>query len=574
MNSDFDTRATSLNQRDTTRSVRSILLNVLSLINGVTRRRRNGWQKISQWLALGLAIALSLIVWSSMAIAQDQIETAPIVLDGQQLFEVTSFESNSASERAEWINYLLASFAESDAPISVAVEQRGQTHSIIVNNRHLLSVTQQDAELSGLVGMTPQRQARLWAQEIEAALEQSRRERTVQYRNRAIAFSLGTIAVVGLAHWGLGRLKRRFMGEIEHSTSPDSFPPLRSSRALNLLLDLILVLLRIGIWIGAVLYIMNLFPVSRTWSYTVARRLRDSFVSPAIPIGDNVYSITQLFVLIGLIFGLIIAAGLVTNLLRSRILQMAGISSGAQAVIAALTRYTLIAVGLVVLLQIWGLDLSSLTLLASALGVGIGFGLQDIARDFGSGLVLLFERPVQVGDFIEVGEFMGTVDRIGARSTNIKTLSQVSVIVPNSYFLENQVINWSHDNPLSRISIPVGVSYKSDPEAVRKILLEAGRSHQHVVATPIPQVFFKGFGDSSIDFELLVWIVEPNLQPIIKSDLYFEIFKLLAQHHIEIPFPQRDLHVRSGNLPVELINGSHPYKNGQFDAQGRIDEPE
>jgi small-conductance mechanosensitive channel len=90
----------------------------------------------------------------------------------------------------------------------------------------------------------------------------------------------------------------------------------------------------------------------------------------------------------------------------------------------------------------------------------------------------------------------------------------------------------------------------------------------------MPQVFFKGFGDSSLDFELLVWIVEPNLQPIIKSDLYFEIFKLLAQHHIEIPFPQRDLHVRSGNLPVELMGGSRPHKNGQFDAQGRMDEPE
>ena len=147
---------------------------------------------------------------------------------------------------------------------------------------------------------------------------------------------------------------------------------------------------------------------------------------------------------------------------------------------------------------------------------------------------------------------MGTVNRIGARSTHIKTLDQISVIVPNSYFLENQVINWSHENPLSRIAIPVGVAYSADPEVVRQVLLEAGKAQSSVVDMPPPQVFFRGFGDSALNFDLLVWIMEPNRHPTIKSDLYFSIFKRLADKQIEIPFPQRDLHIRTGALPARL----------------------
>ncbi len=512
------------------------------------------WMRFGRWLVLGMAIALSIMVWGQGAIAQDKAETAPVVLDGHLLFDVTSFESESADSRADWINYRLSTLANSNQPVSVEVQTRNSTHSILLNDGRLLSVTQSDAANSQMAGVTPRRLARLWANEIESALEQARQERSLDYLQRSLIWAGLMIAGTSLIHWGLGRFKHRLVDESapsQQTNFDESAPP---SIVVSVFFNLILLLLRIGIWLGVAFFISNLFPFTRQWSYTLASQLINSFFSPIIPVGDNVYSVIQIVVLIGLLFVLVIGAGLVSNLLRSRILQMAGISSGAQAVIATLTRYTLIAIGMVVLLQIWGLDLSSLTLLASALGVGIGFGLQNIAKDFGSGLVLLFERPVQVGDFVEVGEFMGTVARIGARSTNIKTLSQVSVIVPNSYFLENQVINWSHDNPLSRIAIPVGVSYNSEPETVRKILLEAGQDHPDIVALPAPQVFFKGFGDSALNFELLVWLVEPNRQPIIKSDLYFSIFKLLRQHQIEIPFPQRDLHLRSGSLPVEMMH--------------------
>jgi small-conductance mechanosensitive channel len=184
--------------------------------------------------------------------------------------------------------------------------------------------------------------------------------------------------------------------------------------------------------------------------------------------------------------------------------------------------------------------------------VGIGFGLQDIAKNFGSGLVLVFERPIQVGDFVEVGTFQGTVERIGARSTIIRTLDQLSIIVPNSRFLEEEVINWNHDNPISRLHLPVHIAYGSDVELVRSLLLEAAKGQSGILSTPKPQVFLQGFGDNGLDLELLVWIAEPSKYVILKSELYFRLEALLRQHQIEIPFPQRDLRLRTGNLPIEL----------------------
>ena len=253
-----------------------------------------------------------------------------------------------------------------------------------------------------------------------------------------------------------------------------------------------------------------------------------------------------------LIVTLLILANVLANLLRSRVLVHTPINRGIQEAIAIVAKYTFISIGSIVLFQVWGFDLSSLTILASAIGVAIGFGFQDIAKNFGSGLVLLFERPIQVGDFVEVNEYMGTVEYIGARSTLIRTLDQVSIIVPNSRFLENEVINWSHHSPISRLHLPVGVSYHSDEQLVKTALLEAAEKHFEVLTSPPPQVFFLGFGDSAINFELLVWIKHPQKQAIIKSELYFAIKASFKNYQIEIPFPQQDLHFRSGKLPIQL----------------------
>ncbi len=502
-----------------------------------------------------------------VAQAEQDIETAAVVLDGQPLFEVTAFGGDTAQERADGISAKLTNAIDTAATVA----HTGATLSLVdaaeddVENEELLTVGKNDVRAFNRTeepDLLAEQIAARWTTTIETALEQARAERSPDFFRQALLQSLVAVMVAAIAYWWLRRIQRRVMAHPLQALQrllkqPESDNDQIRASLMRISASVALILARVAIWCAAILYVINLFPQTRDRSYEIFRAVRDSLFSPLFPLGDNTYSVTDLFILMGAFFGVFVGATVVTNVLRSRILNMAVISTGSQEAIATLTRYTLIIIGSVVVLQVWGLDLSSLTLIASALGVGIGFGFQNIAKDFGSGLILLFERPVQVGDFVEVGEFRGTVDRIGARSTNVKTLDQISIIVPNSYFLENQVINWSHENPLSRIAIPVGVSYDADPEHVRDVLIQAAEDHSGVVRHPKPQVFFQGFGDSSLDFLLLVWIVEPNRQPSIKSDLYFKVFALFKQESIEIPFPQRDLHLRSGNLPVDLTSNHH-----------------
>jgi small-conductance mechanosensitive channel len=260
----------------------------------------------------------------------------------------------------------------------------------------------------------------------------------------------------------------------------------------------------------------------------------------------------DLLVLLGLFTGLVILARTAKKLLRSRVLRLTGLSRGSQETVAQIATYGIIFFGTMVMLQLWGLDLSSLTIFASVVGVGIGLGLQGIAKEFISGLVLIFDRPIKVGDFVNVGEQMGTVERISVRSTEIRTLDEVSIIIPNSRFLESEVINWTHHSPISRLRIPVGVAYGSNLTLVRGALIDAAKEHADVLAEPAPKVFFIGMGESSLDFNLMVWIDEPRKQFRIKSDLYFRIEAILRHRGVEIPFPQRDLNVRSGSLPLEV----------------------
>ncbi|NES20162.1 MAG: mechanosensitive ion channel [Symploca sp. SIO3E6] len=271
-----------------------------------------------------------------------------------------------------------------------------------------------------------------------------------------------------------------------------------------------------------------------------------------MPLGDKSYSIVGVLIFLGLFAGLIFLARTAKTLLRSRLLHLTGLNRGTQETVAQIANYALIFFGTIVLLQLAGLDLSSLTIFASVIGVGIGLGLQGIAKEFISGLVLIFERPIQVGDFVNIEGLMGTVERISVRSTEIRTMDAISVIVPNSRFLESEVINWSHQNPVSRLTLPVGVAYGINLHMVREALIQAAKEHSDVLLQPEPQVLFKGFGDNSLDFDLLVWIANPPQQFKIKSDLYFRIEEILRDRSLEIPFPQRDLHIRSGSVPLEL----------------------
>lgn len=215
--------------------------------------------------------------------------------------------------------------------------------------------------------------------------------------------------------------------------------------------------------------------------------------------------------------------------------------------IGTIVKYFILVIGLLVVVQSSGIDLSALSILAGALGVGIGFGLQNITSNFISGIIILFERPIKVGDRIEIGEITGDVVKIASRATTIVTNDNISVIVPNSHFIDQQVINWSHNDRMVRFRFPVGVAYKEDPEKIKKILLEVADKNDSVHRKPEPAVIFDSYGDSALNFMLHIWTSDYIDRPfIIRSQLYYEIFKKFREEGIEIPFPQRDIHIRSG----------------------------
>lgn len=218
--------------------------------------------------------------------------------------------------------------------------------------------------------------------------------------------------------------------------------------------------------------------------------------------------------------------------------------------IGTIVQYVFIIVGAFFIIQTSGISLGSLNVLAGALGVGIGFGLQNIANNFISGLIILFERPIKVGDRIEVGSVQGDVTKVSARATTVNTNDNISIIVPNSEFISQRVINWSHNDRNIRFHVPVGVSYNEDPAKIKKILLDVAEKNPDVLKRPAPEVLFVEYGDSSLNFDLMIWTSTYINRPIIlKSQLYYEIFERFKEHGVEIPFPQRDLHLRSGWPP-------------------------
>jgi potassium-dependent mechanosensitive channel len=213
--------------------------------------------------------------------------------------------------------------------------------------------------------------------------------------------------------------------------------------------------------------------------------------------------------------------------------------------INALVHYSLIALGIIVSLAVLGVELQNFAIVAGALGIGIGFGLQNVVSNFASGLILLFERPVRVGDTVVVGGEWGTIRKIGLRSTIMLTFDQSEMIVPNADLVSEKVTNWTLSSSIARVIMPVGVAYGSSIAQVLEILRTAAPAHASVLESPPPQALFAGFGDSSLDFELRVWVQDIRLRLEVRSIVLTEVERRLAEAGIGIPFPQRDLHVRS-----------------------------
>jgi small-conductance mechanosensitive channel len=272
---------------------------------------------------------------------------------------------------------------------------------------------------------------------------------------------------------------------------------------------------------------------------------------PYFSVGD--FPVTPITLVKALIYLLAIgfAARWFSGFLHRQILVRTKLDEGQQYTIRRVTQYLILLIGVVIGLEAVGLNLASLAVFGGALGIGIGFGLQETANNFIAGLILLLERPVKVGDRVEVGAVDGEVVRIGARATWVRTNDNIVIVIPNSAFVTKEVINWTANDRKVRFLVPFGVSYSSNPDQVREIVLGVARRNKDVLDTPAPDVIFTGFGDSSIDFELRVWTTtQIHRRPVIRSDIYFEIFRAFRENGVEIPFPQRDLHLRSSDVPL------------------------
>ena len=287
----------------------------------------------------------------------------------------------------------------------------------------------------------------------------------------------------------------------------------------------------------------------------MVERMIQVFEAPLFELGGQAISLFWIVQLLLSLLAVSLTARFLKQLLRDRLLVRFGIDGGNREAIASLMSIALGAFGYVIVLQATGINLSSLVVVMGGLGVGIGFGLQDIAKNLLSGLTILVERKLRVGDFIEFDDIEGYVAEISIRSTVIRTLSGGEVMIPNAQLAEERITNWSYRSFDGRIEIPVSVAYGSDPVLVTEVLLEAAYSLPELLLNPPPKVIFAGFGDSALNFTMWAWINRIDRRDRIKSNLTFTIEYYLRQNGITIPFPQLDLWMRSPTpLPNSVSN--------------------
>jgi small-conductance mechanosensitive channel len=290
--------------------------------------------------------------------------------------------------------------------------------------------------------------------------------------------------------------------------------------------------------LAALLFQDGLSAISRVWHY----------LNQYYEIGSVKISVTSVVEGLLVLVITVLLSRILTRLLQRRIAKRAYLDPGLQYTLGRLTQYLIFILGVLLAIKVASptIDLTSIAVIFTALSVGIGFGLQYIAADIASGFILLFERPVRVGDRITIGEDEGDVQSINLRTTVVATNDRISIIVPNSRLVSQRLINWSYGDPRARIAIHVGVATDSDIELVTQTLRKAAEDVDNVLPDPPPKVQFLKFGDWSLDFRLLVWTNRPRLHTQIRSDINYRIEKLFREARIEIPFPQTELRLRNG----------------------------
>ncbi len=280
-------------------------------------------------------------------------------------------------------------------------------------------------------------------------------------------------------------------------------------------------------------------------------------------------SLGEVRITLGMILfaGVVIYATILLSLalrafLESKVFPRQQFDRGVRDAISKLLHYFLIFIGFLLAMSLAGIEMKNFAVLAGAFGIGIGFGLQNIVNNFVSGIILLFERPIKIGDLLVLDGEWGTVKRIGLRSTIIETLDQSEIIVPNSQIIQEKVTNWTLSTSISRVVVPVGVAYGSNVPLVLRVLLEAGGNHPLTLPEPKPSAIFIGFGQSSLDFELRLWVGDVTQRLVVRSELLQTIDQRFREEGVEIPFPQRDLHLRSVDTAAGEDLGLGPGKTG------------
>jgi small-conductance mechanosensitive channel len=286
--------------------------------------------------------------------------------------------------------------------------------------------------------------------------------------------------------------------------------------------------------------------------YSTLEEATSGLLALGVNLGSQRISVGLVLVSAGIVYGSFLLSWILQELLMNEVLVRRQLEKGVRHSMARLVHYVIIFVAFLLAISTLGFEVTKITIVLSALGVGIGFGLQGFVNNFVSGLILLFERPVRVGDYIEAVGTWAEIKRIGLRSTTVQTFDQADVIIPNADLVTNQVTNWTLSDRQVRLIIPVGVAYGSDVPLVMETLEACAKEHDRVSTLRPPDVLFLSFGESSLDFELRLWVTDADDRLNVTSDLHREIDRRFREANIEIAFPQRDLHLRSVDESVIL----------------------
>ncbi|PLX13218.1 MAG: mechanosensitive ion channel protein MscS, partial [Marinilabiliales bacterium] len=306
------------------------------------------------------------------------------------------------------------------------------------------------------------------------------------------------------------------------------------------IVNLILIL----IWFYAILNVLNIRRDFMDW-FT-------SILTYEIVLGSASFAFSDILLFFFVIYASVIISRILMTLLERDILTQFNLGKGLPHTIAVMVKYAIISIGVFLAITAVGMPMNSITVIAGAMGVGIGFGLQNIFNNIVSGFILLFERPIQIDDTIEVGTLIGKVKSIGIRASNIRTFDGADIIVPNGDLVSNQVVNWTLSDQQRRIEVFAGVAYGSDPHRVKELFEKVLSDHKDILNDPKPLVLFNGLGNSSLDFRLLFWTSNFYEWIHIKSDIIFGVHDILYKEGISIPFPQMDLHLKSIESPLEI----------------------